>query len=84
MDKMEHDYSHIAEITSSLRIDLANARERLAALEAHVFKAHVKEMEGLGKRIDRLSENLKLVRNIQWLVIVAILTNLAAIVFKNN
>lgn len=81
---MPDTYSHISDITNSLRIDLANARERLAALEAHVFKAHVKEMEELGKRIDRLGEHLKFQGRIQWLIIVAILSNLATIVIKNN
>ena len=81
---MEKNYSDISDIVNLLRSDLANARERLAALEAHVFKAHVKEMEGLGKRIDRLGEDLKRVRSIQWLIVVAILTNLATIVFKNS
>jgi len=76
-------YAHISEITTSLRKDMADARERLASIEAHVFTAHVKEMEHISNRMDRLSTELRMIRHIQWLMVLAVLTNLAVVMFKN-
>lgn len=56
----KEEYSHITEITTSIR-------ERLASLEATV--------EEFGKRADRQSDSLRNVQKIQWAVVVAILTN---------
>lgn len=74
----------VSGITEALRRDVSDVRERLASLESHVRIAHVREIEEIGNRITRLSGSLAVVRNIQWAVVVSILANLAAIIFKSK